>query len=188
MEFIRSVRSYNCKSYLRQILLAEDPEDIGIKNDRYSLNRLSIITHVSKAFGLRFFGLGPGLTPCSGIKQLQDLFDQNTFWATNRNIGKIKSMLKNSSVIVTLWEGKKMIGFGRATSDEVYRAVLWDIIINKKMQGNGLGRIVVDTLLKSPKIKNTEKIYLMTTNHIDFYKKIGFKKISNQNLMLLQNK
>ena len=95
-------------------------------------------------------------------------------------------MLKNSTVIVTLWDGKKIIGFGRATSDGAYRAVLWDIIINKEMQGNGLGRKVVDILLRSPKIKTAEKIYLMTTNHIDFYKTIGFKKISNQSLMLLQ--
>ena len=80
-----------------------------------------------------------------------------------------------------------MIGFGRATSDGAYRAVLWDIIINKEMQGDGLGRKVVDTLLKSPKIKNAEKIYLMTTNHIDFYKTIGFQKITNQSLMLLKN-
>ena len=169
-------------------MLAKDFEDIHIKNDRFSMKKLSIITHVSQAIGLRLFGLGPMLTPCSGIKQLKELFDQNTFWAKNRSLVNIKSMLKNSTVIVTLWEGKKIIGFGRATSDEVYRAVLWDIIINQKMQGNGLGRIVVNTLLKSPKIKNAEKIYLMTTNHIEFYKIIGFKKISNQNLMLLQNK
>ena len=150
------------------------------------MKRISSITHVPQAIGLRLFGLGPRFTPCSGIQQLKELFDQNTFWATNRSLEKIKLMLKNSTVIVTLWDGKKIIGFGRATSDGAYRAVLWDIIINKEMQGNGLGRKVVDILLRSPKIKTAEKIYLMTTNHIDFYKTIGFKKISNQSLMLLQ--
>ena len=151
------------------------------------MKRISSITHVSQAIGLRLFGLGPRFTPCSGIQQLKELFDQNTFWATNRSLEKIKLMLKNSTVIVTLWDGKKIIGFGRATSDGAYRAVLWDIIINKEMQGNGLGRKVVDILLRSPKIKNAEKIYLMTTNHIDFYKTIGFQKITNQSLMLLRN-
>tara|TARA_Y100001968_G_C18782192_1_gene447217 strand:- start:1 stop:456 length:456 start_codon:yes stop_codon:yes gene_type:complete len=151
------------------------------------MKRISSITHVSQAIGLRLFGLGPRFTPCSGIQQLKELFDQNTFWATNRSLEKIKLMLKNSTVIVTLWDGKKIIGFGRATSDGAYRAVLWDIIIDKEIQGNGLGRKVVDILLRSPKIKTAEKIYLMTTNQIDFYKTIGFKKISNQSLMLLQN-
>ena len=166
----------------------KDFEDIHIKRDRSSMKQLSIITHASQAIGLRLFGLGPSFTPCSGIKQLKELFDQNTFWAKNRSSVNIKSMLRNSTVIVTLWEGKRLIGFGRATSDGVYRAVLWDIIINKEMQGNGLGRLVVSTLIKSPKIKNSEKIYLMTTNHINFYTTIGFKKISNQNLMLRQTK
>ena len=167
--------------------MTKDFEDNRTKKDRSSMKQLSVITHVSKAIGFRLFGLGPRFAPCSGIKQLKELFDQNTFWAKNRSSVSIKSMLKNSAVIVTLWEGKQLIGFGRATSDNVYRAVLWDIIINKEMQGNGLGRIIVDTLLKSPKIKNSEKVYLMTTNHIEFYKTIGFKKISNQSLMLLQN-
>ena len=152
------------------------------------MKQLSIIIHAPKAIGLRVFGLGPRFTPCSGVKQLRELFEQNTFWAKDRSLRKIKLILKNSTVVVTLWEGKKMIGFGRATSDGVYRAVLWDIIINREMQGNGLGRLVVKTLLRSPKIKKAEKIYLMTTNHINFYKTIGFKKIYTQNLMLLQNK
>ena len=49
-------------------------------------------------------------------------------------------MLANSSAIVTIWEKNSLIGFGRATSDKTYRAVLWDIIVKPNQQGIGLGK------------------------------------------------
>ena len=78
-----------------------------------------------------------------------------------------------------------MAGFGRATSDGIYRAVLWDIVVAGDLQGIGLGRQVVDALLAAPALKNVEKIYLMTTNSSDFYLQLGFKKSHNQELLLI---
>ena len=147
---------------------------------------ISIINHFPKAIGLVLFGLGPKLTPCSGIKQLKELFEQNSFWATNRSSRQIKSMLWKSDVVISLWDEQKMIGFGRATTDGVFRSVLWDIVINKEEQGKGLGRLIVDRLIDCPNIGNTEKIYLMTTNEVEFYTQIGFKQIKHQNLMLYE--
>ena len=31
--------------------------------------------------------------------------------------------------VVSLWRGKRLLGFGRATSDSFSRAVLWDIVV-----------------------------------------------------------
>ena len=150
------------------------------------MSRILIIRHGFSAPGLRLLGLGPNLMPCSGLKQLQNLFNNHTFWARNRSKDNLKKMLSNSSVVISVWEENQMVGFGRATSDCIYRAVLWDIVINTKMQGLGLGKIVVEALLNSRSIKNVEKIYLMTTNESDFYKQIGFSKSSKQNLMYIQ--
>ena len=83
-------------------------------------------------------------------------------------------MLVGSKVVVTLWRGKRMVGFGRATSDGIYRAVLWDIVVAGDLQGRGLGRKVVEALLSTSAIKNVESVYLMTTNSAEFYKQLGF--------------
>ncbi len=77
-----------------------------------------------------------------------------------------------------------MIGFGRATSDGIYRAVLWDIVVAEDLQGFGLGRQVVQALLQSKSIRKVEKIYLMTTESSNFYKQVGFELIDSQKLML----
>ena len=107
------------------------------------MERLSIINHVSGAPGLRLAGLGPYLLPTKGMLKLKAFFDQNTFWAQNRSIQKIKRLLAGSSVIVTIWEGRRLVAFGRATSDSIYRATLWDIVVAKDKQGLGVGKLLI---------------------------------------------
>ena len=151
----------------------------------YLMKDISIIKHASSAPGLRLFGLGPALRPMKGIEKLQVLFNKNTFWAKDRTKDQIKQMLANSNVIITLWNKKNLVGFGRATTDRVFRAVLWDIVVSKDLQRVGLGKIIVEELLKDKKINSAEKIYLMTTDSKDFYRQLGFKVIINQSLMML---
>ena len=149
---------------------------------------LNLIQHRYGAPCMRMLGLGPSLSPIKAVKQLQSLLNKNTFWAQNRSIKELKKMIANSSSIVTLWEEKKLIGFGRATSDSVYRAVLWDIVIAEDYQKRGFGKIMVDSLQQSKSVKDVEKVYLMTTNCKDFYQSCGFTKKTNQNVLLKENK
>ena len=144
-----------------------------------------LIKHASTAPGLRLFGLGPHFKPINGLKKLQLLFNQNALWAKGRTLGQIKKMLENSNVIITLWNKNKLVGFGRATTDQVYRAVLWDIVVSKDLQRIGLGKVLVEELLKDKKIFSAEKVYLMTTDSKDFYIQLGFKVNINQSLMIL---
>ncbi len=143
-----------------------------------------LIKHSKGAFGLRFLGLGPNLKPVKGLFKLQQFFNRNTFWAQNRTLNDLKKCLANSDVIISIWSDGEIVGFGRALSDGVYRGVLWDIIIDENHQGNGYGKLIVKSLLNSKKIKNTKKIYLMTTNKKLFYSQIDFKEVTTQNLLI----
>ena len=151
----------------------------------YLMKDISLIKHASSAPGLRLFGLGPAFKPMKGLEKLQFLFNQNALWAKDRNIAQIKKMLAHSNVIITLWNKNNLVGFGRATTDQVYRAVLWDIVVSKDVQRVGLGKIIVEELLKDKKINSAEKVYLMTTDSQDFYKQLGFQININQSLMTL---
>ena len=94
-------------------------------------------------------------------------------------------MLFNSTVVVSLWHHNKLIGFGRATSDLVFRAVLWDVVIDSKHQGLGMGKLIIEAILKNKNIRSVEKIYLMTTNSSEFYKQLGFNINKKQSLLIL---
>jgi len=148
------------------------------------MNEISIIKHSKGALGLRFFGLGPNLKPTNGLNKLQKLLDNNAFWAKNRTINDLKKCLAKSDVVISIWVGNEIVGFGRALTDGIYRGVLWDIVIDQNHQGKGFGKLIVNNLLSSKEIKNTKKIYLMTTNKKLFYSQMNFKEVSSQNLLI----
>ncbi len=148
---------------------------------------LILVKHASGAPGLRLFGLGPMFSPQRGVLKLKSLLDRNTLWAKKRSTKDIKKMLSKSVAIVSVWKNNQIIGFGRATSDEIYRAVLWDIVVEGKHQRSGIGKLIVDSILKNNLISQAERIYIMTTNFEKFYSKMGFLSEKNQTLMFLQS-
>ena len=148
------------------------------------MKEISLINHSKGAIGLRFFGLGPNLRPTNGLQKLQQLLDRNAFWAQSRTINDLKKCLANSDVVISLWVGNKIVGFGRALTDGIYRGVLWDIVIEEGYQGKGFGTLIVKNLISSKKIKNTKKLYLMTTNKELFYSQFDFKEVKSQNLLI----
>ena len=144
---------------------------------------IRLIKHAPGAPGLRLLGLGPKFLPTSGLIKLQRLLNKHAFWAKGRTCNELKRMLAGSKVVVSLWRGKRMVGFGRATSDGIYRAVLWDIVVAGDLQGRGLGRQVVEALMSAPSIAKVESVYLMTTYSVEFYQQLGFKVSNTQKLL-----
>ena len=118
------------------------------------------------------------------LRQLQQLLDAHSFWASGRSQRELSRMLAGSQAVVSAWQGKRLVGFGRATSDGVFRAVLWDVVVAGEHQGQGLGRRLVEALLEEPALKGVERVYLMTTNSAGFYEQLGFTAVDSQRLML----
>ena len=110
------------------------------------MKSISLINHSKGAIGLRFFGLGPNLKPTNGLNKLKRLLDTNAFWAKNRTINDLKKCLAKSDVVISLWVGNEIVGFGRALTDGIYRGVLWDIVIDANHQGKGFGTLIVNNL------------------------------------------
>ena len=151
----------------------------------YPVTPIKLVVHAPGAPGLRLIGLGPGLRPSRGLIKLQRLFDRHAFWARGRSFTQLRRLLAGSDAVISLWRGKRLVGFGRATSDGFSRAVLWDIVVAGDLQGNGLGRRVIEELLHAPPVVGVERVYLMTTNSAGFYKQLGFRDADPQKLMVL---
>jgi N-acetylglutamate synthase-like GNAT family acetyltransferase len=108
------------------------------------------------------------------------------FWAGDRTLEDLAIALKHSYPIISVWDQQDLIGFARATSDGIYRATLWDVIIHPNYRGQGLGRQLVETLLAHPHLSKVERVYLMTTHHQRFYERIGFESNTSTTMMLNQ--
>ncbi len=116
--------------------------------------------------------------------QLQRLFVKTAFWAQERHMDDLKMAIANSNPVVTVWDGDRLIGFARATSDGVYRAGIWDVVVDPDFQGVGLGRKLVQTVLSHPLVSRVERVYLTTTHQQSFYERIGFKRNETTTMVL----
>lgn len=118
------------------------------------------------------------------LRSLQALFNLVAFWASDRTLEDLQTALDHSDPIVTAWDDTTLIGFARATSDGVYRATIWDVVVDPNYQGAGIGRKLVQTLITHPRLSRVERIYLMTTNQQAFYERIGFTENQTTTMVL----
>lgn len=132
--------------------------------------------------GLQHLLEGRGLPVNHVLLLLRD----NSFWASDRSAAGLLRCLRGSDLVVSTWHGTELVAVGRATSDGIYRAVLWDVVVRQDWQGKGAGRTVVERLLAEPPVCHAQRVYAMTTHSAGFYRRLGFEVEPNQNLMILE--
>ncbi|NJN20131.1 MAG: GNAT family N-acetyltransferase [Leptolyngbya sp. RL_3_1] len=118
------------------------------------------------------------------LQRLLQLFKLAAFWAQDRTSADLATAIAHSHPVVTAWDGVNLIGFARATSDGVFRATIWDVVIHPDYQGAGLGRRLVETVLGHPHVNRAERVYLMTTHQQAFYERIGFQTNTTTTMVL----
>ncbi|MBD2516226.1 GNAT family N-acetyltransferase [Nostoc sp. FACHB-973] len=120
------------------------------------------------------------------LYQLQELLNISAFWAKGRSIEDLSIAIANSEPVISVWdhESERLIGFARATSDGIYRATIWDVVIHPEYRNIGLGSNLVENVLSHPRMRWVERVYLMTTHQQEFYKKIGFQPNTTTTMVL----
>jgi ribosomal protein S18 acetylase RimI-like enzyme len=104
--------------------------------------------------------------------QLLGLFHQAP-WAKGRSLEDAKEMLLHTDLTLCAWDGERLIGFGRVLTDFIYRATIWDVIVDRAYQGRGVGTEIVQRILKHPRLERVELVWLCTRRP-GFYEKLGF--------------
>ncbi|MED4208428.1 GNAT family N-acetyltransferase [Priestia megaterium] len=95
---------------------------------------------------------------------------------TNHNEEKIKKVFQSSNVVAIAYDENKITGFGRALSDGVFNAGIYDVVVDKHYQNKGIGQQIIENLLAQ--LKDISCVHLVSTSgNEEFYKKAGFRKM-----------
>lgn len=105
-------------------------------------------------------------------EQLMTLFQQAP-WAKGRTLNDARDMLRHTDVALCAWDGDHLVGFGRVLTDFVYRATIWDVIVDEAYQKQGIGAEIVQRILHHPRLKKVE-LFWLCTRRPGFYEKLGF--------------
>ncbi|MCA9470667.1 MAG: GNAT family N-acetyltransferase [Nitrospirales bacterium] len=101
------------------------------------------------------------------------LFNQ-TQWSQGRTVHDTLTMLAQSDLVISAWDSNRLIGFGRVLTDYVFRASIWDVIVDRQYQGRDIGTQVMRRILDHPSLKNVELFWLCTRDKQAFYATLGF--------------
>ena len=105
-------------------------------------------------------------------EQLLTLFQQAP-WAKERTLNDARDMLRHTDVALCAWDSDHLVGFGRVLTDFVYRATIWDVIVDEAYQKQGIGAEIVQRILHHPRLKKVE-LFWLCTRRPGFYEKLGF--------------
>ncbi|WP_425589779.1 GNAT family N-acetyltransferase [Fictibacillus fluitans] len=95
---------------------------------------------------------------------------------TRHTLKNLQTIYSNSSHVVAAYADNRLVGMGRALSDGVFNAAIYDVIIHPKFQGKGIGKLVVEDLLFQ--LKDVSCVHLIsTTGNEPFYEKAGLKRV-----------
>ena len=111
------------------------------------------------------------------LYQLEQLCD-SVGWV-RRPINKVRTAIDHSFLTISLLSkehnNQRLIGFARATSDTAFNATILDVVVHPDFQGYGLGKILMDQIVKELRYYDISTITLFADPQVvSFYKNIGF--------------
>lgn len=86
-----------------------------------------------------------------------------------------KKAFENSHTVVFVFENDKLIGFGRAISDGIYQAAIYDVAVLPEYQGKNIGSTIVNSILKC--VPTCNAILYASPGKEKFYEKLNFRKM-----------
>lgn len=114
------------------------------------------------------------------IKYDCENIDWNLVFSTLKRVGMnspdaetCRKAFENSYTTVFAFDGETMVGFARAISDGVRQAAIYDVALIPEYQGKGIGRILIDSIMK--KLPGCNAILYARPGKEPFYEKMGFR-------------
>lgn len=111
-------------------------------------------------------------------------FISNSYWGEGRTLEEVYMTIEGSLCFGIYHKGHDQIGFARVVTDGIFFGYIMDVIIFKKYQGCGYGKILIEHILNHSIIKKLKTIALKTKDAHSLYEKYGFKKIGESPLWM----
>jgi GNAT superfamily N-acetyltransferase len=120
------------------------------------------------------------------LPSLMDLFAA-AWWTTGRTTDDAVRMLTASDLVVALVyrPSGRFVGFARVITDEVYLAVVLDVIVPPDARGSGLGATLMDAVVGHPRLAAVRSIELVCQpDLVPFHRRWGFtEQVGRSRLM-----
>lgn len=107
-----------------------------------------------------------------------EVYNSSGITRPTHDADRIARMYAGSNLIVSAWDGDKLIGVARSVTDFCYSCYLSDLAVRKEYQHQGIGKELV-RLTKETIGDESMLLLLAAPSAIEYYPKIGMDKLDN---------
>lgn len=111
-------------------------------------------------------------------EQLAQVFARSGIRRPVDDIDRMQRMLDGADVLVTAWDGERLVGVARGLCDFSYCCYLSDLAVDRAYQRQGIGR---ELIRRVQQVIGEECILLLLAapEAMEYYPHIGFDKLAN---------
>ena len=119
-------------------------------------------------------------------KDLERLF-LSVGWESGRYPDKLAVAMRNSSHVVSAWDGERLVGLVRALDDGATVAFLHYLLVDPAYRGNHIGEELMNRILLYFREHLDIKIMPSDPKTIPFYERFGFLTYGNYAAMVIKH-
>lgn len=105
---------------------------------------------------------------------IHDFLTNRSYWARGRSFETVKRSIENSICFGVYDNTDKLVGFARVLTDSAVFAYIMDVFILEDFRKQGLGKQLMDAIMKYPDIQGLQRVMLATNDAHKLYEKFGF--------------
>ncbi len=84
---------------------------------------------------------------------------------------------RNSTLVISAWDGERLVGAVRVLSDRVVRSVIYDLVVDPEYRNRGIGRTLVRQCIAH--FPDSEWLVQTTKRIYPYYEKLGFSVLND---------
>ena len=110
--------------------------------------------------------------------EIARVFEASGINRPTKNIPRIAKMFANANIVISAWDGVRLVGVSRALTDYSYCCYLSDLAVDVAYQKHGIGR---ELLRRTQSIIGEEVslILMSAPGAMAYYSKVGFTLADN---------
>ena len=106
------------------------------------------------------------------------VFDASGITRPTSDLPRIARMFAAPSLVISAWQGGRLVGVSRSLTDYSYCCYLSDLAVDKALQGRGVGK---ELIRRTQSIIGDEVslILLSSAGAMSYYPTVGFQQVDN---------
>ena len=111
-------------------------------------------------------------------EQLTDVYRRSGLRRPVDDLPRMQRMLENSNLVVSAWDGDRLMGVARCLADYAWVCYLSDLAVDRVVQRSGIGKALI-ARVREHIGPQCQLLLRSAPEAMTYYPKVGFEQIDN---------